>query len=961
MMLLKMERRIDPDAPLDYVELQIFPSHNRYEACVSVSNRAEKVASGDLQQLLSHLPQVKELSSQSSSSNFKILPPDYANDWFTTAKLTRFLLIVGSPDILNIANEISELEETRKFQLSLFARAEVDMTSSYESKNELLQTIDLRLSGLKEKLADALNQATGANCSPKDISDLENFAHHFGAEEIRDSLQKFVELSQVPSLKDSTTERNVSASQLNPPVKYGVSPAKAAQIERQSSTDSESSFSSDDEEQPSPAERSRTVARSATPRRSASPMRRVQIGRSGPRRAATLSIKSLNHFPAREKRDVAGHSSEDDDLEKSSKRNALRMSVQDKISLFENKKKDQDVDTQKPKTLSTAPVPNKAVLRRWSSGMSESAVQRLNDTSNKTSSPVSPKDATPHGNAESCVSQDSSETAENIKSSSPKNDAAETLGVEVNPEHERDGSCEKHPASIEWNQQKEAELNQLFTKMMESKPVRRQSMTGDNSKGKSSPKENRGGFYDHYKQKRDEKLRKEAAKKKAEKEAQFKEMHQFLDERKAEMTSTNTSDVVTRRHSAVNKPKNPQKNPTPLPNPRKEPVKASVVKKAASKPSPLPATRKSWPSTPSSQGATEASPAKTRSSVVSSSLFVQAQRSKRRNHDRRRLNQLNLMLKKTTKTVSEKKQPIAKSAQTAKPKVRTKVATPVATTATATTTTATAKPSFYNKVTKKSSVVPLETKPFLRKGTGVGPGAGAGAVVKKVVAQPDESLSSGDPIPAEKNQAVEAAEYSGQNQAVETAEYSGQNHAVETAESPEPVAKLDLETHAVTLSPTKCEESQSSNQFDVVGDDGLKKMEMSEFNNGVTEEESMISPTAWVEIEENQQDEIIQCKETSSIQTAGAGPTNLGAAAGVSSPRVRHSLFQMLLEETGEADSCDWGNAQNPPAMVCQKDAPKGFKRLLKFARKTKADLTDGKSDRSLVAAGSSTIPETKL
>ncbi|KAI3757755.1 hypothetical protein L6452_05298 [Arctium lappa] len=897
--LLKMERRIDPDAPLDYVELQIFPSHNRYEACVSVSNRAEKVASGDLQQLLSQLPQVKDLSSQSSNSNFKILPPENVNDWFTIAKLTRFLLIVGSPDILSIGNEISQLEETRKFQLSLFARAEVDMTSSYESKNELLQTIDLRLSGLKEKLADALNQATGARCSPKDISDLENFAHHFGAEEIRDSLQKFVELSQIPSSKDSTTERNVSASQLNPPVKYGVSPAKAAQIERQSSTDSETSFSSDDE-QPS-VERSRTIARSATPRRSASPMRRIQIGRSGPRRAATLNIKSLNHFPTREKTvtqtDVADHSSEEDDSEKSIKRNALRMSVQDKISLFESKKKDQDVDTQKPKTLSTAAVANKAVLRRWSSGMGVSAIQCLHDTSNETSSPISPKDAAIHGNAESCISQSSAKTAENIKSSSPENGAAETLGEEVNQEHEREGSCEKHPASIEWNQQKEAELNQLFTKMMESKPVRRQSVTSDNRKSKSSPMESRGGFYDHYKQKRDEKLRKEAAGKKAEKEAQFKEMHQFLDERKAEMASTNTSDVA-RRHSTANKPKNPQRNPALLPNSRKEPSKTSVVKKPTSKPSHLPATRKSWPSTPS-PGATEASPARTRPSVISSSVTPtrkpwSASSAVRTSTKVEKVQPRSKALKatqpdakKTIKTVSEKKQPIAKSAQTAKPKVRTQVDTPVAATATTTTTTTTSKPSFYNKVTKKSSVVPLETKPFLRKGTGIGPGAGA-VVVKKVVAQPEESLTSGDLIQAEKNQVVETTEFTGQNREKE-------------CEPLGPFAKLDSETPVVSLSPTKCEESESSNQFDVSGDDGLKKIEMSEFNN-VAEEESTISPAAWEEIEENHQDEIIQCKETP-IQTAGPGPTNLDATAGVSSPRVRHSLFQMLLEETGEADS----------------------------------------------------------
>ena len=52
-------------------------------------------------------------------------------------------------------------------------------------RNELLRAVDLRLTALRDEIAAAFNQATGARCSTKDISDLENFAHHFGAKEIR--------------------------------------------------------------------------------------------------------------------------------------------------------------------------------------------------------------------------------------------------------------------------------------------------------------------------------------------------------------------------------------------------------------------------------------------------------------------------------------------------------------------------------------------------------------------------------------------------------------------------------------------------------------------------------------------------------------------------------------------------------------------------------------------------------
>ncbi|GJY37316.1 zinc finger BED domain-containing protein RICESLEEPER 2 [Tanacetum coccineum] len=60
-----------------------------------------------------------------------------------------------------------------KFQLTLFAKYEVDVISSFESKNQLLRAVDSRLSELKEQLADTLNKAIDTSCSPKDISKLE--------------------------------------------------------------------------------------------------------------------------------------------------------------------------------------------------------------------------------------------------------------------------------------------------------------------------------------------------------------------------------------------------------------------------------------------------------------------------------------------------------------------------------------------------------------------------------------------------------------------------------------------------------------------------------------------------------------------------------------------------------------------------------------------------------------------
>nr|XP_043631670.1 uncharacterized protein LOC122603115 isoform X2 [Erigeron canadensis] len=827
-----MEGGINPDAILDFVEFHIHSNQNRYEANVWSNNIEENVVSGPLDLMLLHLPEIKNLSSKGSSTKLKVLPPESVNDvsWFTTTTLLRFLRIIGLPDILTAGNEISQLEETRKFQFSLSDKAEVDITTSVESKNELLQAVDLRLAALKEELADVINQAIGSKSSPKDISDLANFAFHFGAKDLRDILQKLSE------------------------------------IERHSSTEDEDSRFSSEEDQPS-VERSRGLTRSAMPRRSASPMRRIQIGRSGSRRAAALNIKSLNVFPkSASQRDAAGNISEDEDSQRPPKSNALKMSVQDKISLFESKQKDQGIDTQKTKPTVGA---NKAILKRWITG---------SGTSTGNSSPSSSKNLASEDKTESDrtinKTETCAETLENI-SPLPEKGTSHQLGLEAGTvESERD-----------WSEEKEAALDDP-TKLMDSKPVRHQNANIVDHKG-MDPKEQKGGLYELYKHKREE--------------PQFKETHKPIDEKKGKMAANKVSGV-SRRQNELQKS---QKNSTQLLDSRT--TKASAVKKSSLKSSPLPASRKSWPSTPSPQ-ASGASPARTPSRPTSTSSTP----TNRKPHPTGKMEKLQPQLRtpkatqpnatKRTNTINQKKkQPIG-----AENKKITKTNVPIP--KEDVDATATAKPSFYNKVTRKNSVVPLETKPFLRKGSGIGRGPGPAVNKTKVVGQKTE------------------------DNVVTRIGTTSQNKETEL-ELSENSPNIDLEPQVVRHSPTKCEESER-NCSSVVGPRETEWV-VSDINITM-EEEVVISPTAWVVSEEIDQDEIIPCKES---LVNVSSPASVTPPAGFSHPRVRHSLSQMFSEDSNKADIGEWGNAEHHSTLIYQKDAPRGLKRLLKFSRKAKADL----------------------
>ncbi|KAL2339511.1 hypothetical protein Fmac_007451 [Flemingia macrophylla] len=1004
-----MEDAVDANVSLDYASIQIFPNQNRYEALVYKGKQSDKVAAGHLEHLLPHLPAINDLYAKGFDANFDLKLPEnlHGAEWFSKATVKRFLHVVSSPDLINvicsILDEMSQLEDSKKFHVSLYGKGNQDhlesgvrdgnysslgeaptskpednIVSSDVSKNELLRAMDLRLTALGHKLAETFNKATGGTCSPEDLTYLAKFSRHFGATNIEHSLCKFIELNQksqnVGLLSNETTLHSCGVTKDNTnkavnnlqiskpihsdaPVKYGVSPAKVAQVERQSSETEESSNSSDEDQ--TSAERSRSLVRSATPRRSASPMRRVQIGRAGPRRAAALTIKSLNYFPSRERpisfRDAAENDFEGELTEQPYKKSEIdvrRITVQDAISLFESKQRDQAADIQKRKSLADVSVStSKSVLRRWSAGMGETSVQDQPEQVPEDRVPVTSDDlvhaeipkSSALGVASDLFSQSQNnneitdhdvepERQENVSSYTVDNPAETSQTV-------KEESIKKLAASAEWNQRKQEEFNQILKKMVESKPV----LFGKTqpSKSQNISFEQRGGSYDHYKEKRDAKLRGEKAGKQVEKEAQFRQMQQLLDKKKVEMSKN----VSASKKSSTRLPQTSLRNSTQPVNSPKETSKPSATKRTSSKTSPMPATRKSWSATPSPR-VSGTSPAKARAGVSSANSTptrrkpvsttsvpltnTQREKSQSRNRNEKETQTNNA---RSLKSMNEKRKPVVPNKSKA---IKTKVMTPSEEASVP------SKTGLGNKGTKKSSVVPLESKPFLRKGSRMGHGT-ADLNKKKGPPKMDKSQRDSEDLIVDQESELVVKNDSDLVSQHSDGDAMTPNHQ-NAATVPDPQINNQLQ----------CGEIENLDQNHIDGNVFTYTEESS--LNIPNEEESTISPSAWVETEEDL--ELPKPCEDDTFQSA-----SLANAAPVesASPRVRHSLSQMLQEESSEPDTGEWGNAENPPAIIYQKDAPKGFKRLLKFARKSKGDTSStGWSSPSVFSEGEDDAEEFK-
>ncbi|CAL0327537.1 unnamed protein product [Lupinus luteus] len=901
------------EGPLDYASIQIFPNKNRYEAFVYKGKQSEKVAAGQLEHLLPHISAMNDLYDKGCDASFdlKLAENLHGAEWFSKATVERFMHIVSSPDFVNDVNtimgEMFQLENSKKIHISIYEKPEVNDPSSQTSKIEFLQAMDLRLTVLRSKLAETVNKAVGGTCSIKDMAYLAKFSQHFGATDIEHSMCKFIALNQksedigplynetARGLTNDGAKRAVKNLPISKPL-LSDAPAKAAQAEKRSLTEREESSNSSHEDQ-TYAERSRSLIGSATPRRSASPKRRVPIGRAGPHKAAALINKRLS-FPPEQP-----HKKEFE---------VRRISVQNAISRFERKLGDETTGIQQRKSLTNVSIStNKFVLRRWStnSGMRESRVRgqpeifpedAVSVSSNVVAHVEIPKNSErevvsdffpeTHNNIEITDCDAKSEWQENVGSSYTVDNQEETDPIV------KEEIVDKLAASKEWNKQRQAELNHILTKMAESKPVRL-------GRSLSSRKQNitfgqRGGCYDHYRAKRDAKLSRQRSGKRLEKQAHFQEMQQLLEKKKAEMLSKTESAI--KKNSA----RLPQKSLRNSTQPANSPKETSVMKKTSfkTKTSPLPATCKTWSATPSTRDA--ATPLTKSHSGISFSRTTPTQRKPmstsaipQPRSQREKSQQQSRNGKETPtsnvqclKSTNGKRQTVILTRSKA---IKTNIPTSSGESS------GTSKIGFGNKGTNKNSVVPLESKPFQCKGTRTGT---ENLNKKKNPPKLDKPLRDSEDL----------IEY-GKGELVVNASDLVSQHS-------------DMDQNASTE-----QEYQINNH-----------LQLDETENTATNEESTISPSVWVETEED-----LDLPK----QFQHAFPSRI-PAVGFTTPRVYHSLPQMLQEEISEPETCKQGNAENPPATIYQRDAPKGLKRLLKFAWNSKGDAgSSGRSSPSVFSA----------
>ncbi|KAG2646802.1 hypothetical protein PVAP13_2KG553900 [Panicum virgatum] len=370
---------MEADAPLDFALFQLSPRRQRCELVVSGNGRTEKIASGSVKPFVAHLRAAEEQASAQPPSPAIRLQLERRAPWFSKGTLERFVRFVSTPEVLELANtydlEMSQLEGARKIYAqggtgdatsgaaaenvtaSAAAAAAADVT-----KKELLRAIDVRLSALKQDLTTACSRASSAGFNPNSVSELLLFANHFGANRLSEACTKFMSLCQ--------RHPDVIPQNASPPVSSHWKGFDDGNVR-----DSSSSDMSIDDPQVDLGESNNK----STVGKSDSQIHRLSNS-EGPVQVASEPTAEQHPKPTIQQ---AADQQETDASTAPSVGVSRRLSVKDRISMFESQKKEQTPRSGNSTSAGAGRVvPGKGEHRRVPSGASmEKLVRRWSSVS----------------------------------------------------------------------------------------------------------------------------------------------------------------------------------------------------------------------------------------------------------------------------------------------------------------------------------------------------------------------------------------------------------------------------------------------------------------------------------------------------------------------------------------------------------------------------------------------------
>ncbi|KAI3727376.1 hypothetical protein L1987_67190 [Smallanthus sonchifolius] len=197
---------MNSDTPIDYATFHLSPKRSRCQLFVSSDGNTEKIASGLVKPFVAHLKVAEEqFAFALQSISLDIESHKNVETCFTKGTLDRFVRFVSTPEVLEFAStyddEMSQLETARKIcsqgssdqpSSTPGGNRSTSTTGDDETKKELLRAIDVRLENLKQDLATACGRAMAAGFNHDTVADLQLFAVRFGATRLNEACSKYV-------------------------------------------------------------------------------------------------------------------------------------------------------------------------------------------------------------------------------------------------------------------------------------------------------------------------------------------------------------------------------------------------------------------------------------------------------------------------------------------------------------------------------------------------------------------------------------------------------------------------------------------------------------------------------------------------------------------------------------------------------------------------------------------------